>query len=557
MTTMIEAALSYVKEGFKVFPVKLDKKPYTEHGLKDATQTQQGVKEYWTKWPDAGIGIVTDGWIVLDFDAKSGGLESLELIKSKFGLPDTRIHGTGGGGFHYIYQNPNGTNVRNATGLGGYPGVDLRANGGYIVAPPSHHTSGNDYYIHCYMTPAFAPQWLMTMATKRLEITNAAPVDGEPIPEGQRNATLTKLAGAMRRQGMTAEEIETALLAANKRCLPGPLPVDEINMIAKSICRYSPVNNDNNRVYHNSPLSDATESKHDKNTTENTTKPLADLITEWVKQSSGWFSYEDIDKEFGLTTPAQKDNRWHIIKRLKDDPIKIIESHPANNKLYRYINTAVRVIDFKSADNTKPLAIHYPFGIEKYFNTFPGNVVVVAGSPDAGKTAFLLNLIRLNDEDFSIYYQSSEMGNVELRTRLKNFEDRDPQDWNFIAEERSSNFSDVIREDCVNIIDYLEISDNFFMVGDALKQIHDKLRGGIAIVALQKDPKAAQGRGGTFGLEKPRLYLNIDAGKIVIRKAKNWTNPEQNPNGLVLNFKLVGGCKFIITNDWHKDTETA
>jgi len=77
---------------------------------------------------------VTDNLIVLDFDAKSGGLESLELIKSKFGLPDTRIHGTGGGGFHYIYLNPNGTNVRNATGLGGYPGVDLRAKGGYIVA---------------------------------------------------------------------------------------------------------------------------------------------------------------------------------------------------------------------------------------------------------------------------------------------------------------------------------------------------------------------------------------------------------------------------------------
>ena len=555
MTTMIEAALDYVKEGFKVFPVKLDKKPLTEHGLKDATQTQQGVKEYWTKWPDAGIGIVTDNLIVLDFDAKSGGLESLELIKSKFGLPDTRIHGTGGGGFHYIYLNPNGTNVRNATGLGGYPGVDLRAKGGYIVAPPSHHPSGNDYYIYSYMTPAIAPQWLMTMATKRQETTNAAPVDGEPIPEGQRNATLTKLAGAMRRQGTPADEIEAALIIANKRCQPGPLPVDEIRTIAKSVCRYAPLNNGNNRVYHNSPLSDATDSKNDRNTTKQTTKPLVDLITEWVKQSSGWFSYEDIDKEFGITTTAQKDNRWHIIRRLLTD-VKIIESHPTNNKLYRYINTAFRLIDFKSADNTKPLAIKYPFGIENYFNTFPCNIVVVAGSPDAGKTAFLLNVIRLNQYEFSIYYQSSEMGKSELQNRLRQFEGIELQDWNFTAEERSSNFADVIRPGCVNIIDYLEISDNFFMVAEYLKQIHDKLDSGIAIVALQKDPKAAQGRGGTFGLEKPRLYLNMDAGKILIRKAKNWTHPEQNPNGLVLNYKLVSGCKFITINDWHEDTET-
>jgi hypothetical protein len=93
------------------------------------------------------------------------------------------------------------------------------------------------------------------------------------------------------------------------------------------------------------------------------------------------------------------------------------------------------------------------------------------------------------------------------------------------------------------------------MVGEYLKQIHDKLGSGIAVVALQKDPKAPQGRGGTFGLEKPRLYLNMDAGKLSIRKAKNWTHPEQNPNGLSLKFKLVGGCKFIITDDWHKEDE--
>jgi hypothetical protein len=307
---------------------------------------------------------------------------------------------------------------------------------------------------------------------------------------------------------------------------------------------------DNKRVS-NSPVNAFPESEHDKNTTENTTAALSDRITEWVKQSNGWFSYEDIDKHFGLTTPAQKDNRWHIIKRLKES--QVIEPNPKDNKLYRFINTSVRKIDFKTADNTKPLAIKYPFGIEDYFNTFPGNIIVVAGSPDAGKTAFLLNVIYLNQFDFSIFYQSSEMGKSELQNRLKNFEGMDLQDWNFEAEERSSNFTDVIRPDCVNIIDYLEISDDFYLVSEYLKQIHDKLAGGIAIVALQKDPKADQGRGGTFGLEKPRLYLNMDAGIIKIRKAKNWMNPEQNPNGLVLNYKLVGGCKFIITNNWHPD----
>jgi len=91
MNDVIQAALSYVAQGFKIFPVKPDKKPLTPHGLKDATQTQSGVREYWTRWPDAGIALVTDGLMVLDFDAKNRGLESKVDMETKYGsLPRTR-----------------------------------------------------------------------------------------------------------------------------------------------------------------------------------------------------------------------------------------------------------------------------------------------------------------------------------------------------------------------------------------------------------------------------------------------------------------------------------
>jgi len=66
MSDILEAAFSYISQGFKVFPVKPDKKPLTVHGLKDATQTQSGVREFWTRWPDAGIALVTDGLMVLE-----------------------------------------------------------------------------------------------------------------------------------------------------------------------------------------------------------------------------------------------------------------------------------------------------------------------------------------------------------------------------------------------------------------------------------------------------------------------------------------------------------
>jgi hypothetical protein len=280
---------------------------------------------------------------------------------------------------------------------------------------------------------------------------------------------------------------------------------------------------------------------------------LAVLIEKWVQDSSGWFSYEDMDREFNINTPHEKANRRNIIKRLRDTDI--IEAHPKNNKLFRHVNVTVRLIDLKAATKRSPLAIRYPFGIESYYNTYPGNIIILAGAADAGKTAFLLNLVKLNMYDFSIFYQSSEMGAAELYSRIEKFEDEPPEGWNFTPEERSKDFADVIRPDCVNIIDYLELAGDFYSIADHLRAIHDRLASGIAVVALQKKRGAELGRGGDFGLEKPRLYLTMDKGRVTIQKAKNWANTENNPNGLVISFKILAGCKFIITEDWHKEGE--
>jgi len=226
MSDMIEAGLSYIAQGFKVFPVKPDKKPLTDHGWKDATQTQSGVREYWTRWPDAGIALVTNGLMVLDFDAKNGGLKSKTSMEAKYGpLPRTRAHRTGGGGEHWIYLNPNGADVRSTVIFAGYKGVDLRANGGYIVAPPSQHESGRRYEVLDDSEIAPAPIWLLDLVTKKRTRSLQAATDSQPIVEGQRNSGLTSIAGSMRRNGMAREAIEAALLEVNQRQCSPPLPV--------------------------------------------------------------------------------------------------------------------------------------------------------------------------------------------------------------------------------------------------------------------------------------------------------------------------------------------
>jgi hypothetical protein len=559
---MLDAALAYIAQGFKVFPVKPDKKPLTEHGLKNATQLQIGVKEYWGKWPNAGIGLVTDGFVVMDFDPEHGGLESKTAIEMKYGqLPRTRIHRTGGGGLHYIYRNPNGTNIRNTVDLGGYQGVDLRANGGYIVAPPSLHESGARYAVIDDSEIAPAPVWLMGLTTKKQMIRAETIPEGQPILEGQRNATLTSLAGTMRRPGMSQEAIEAALLEVNRKQCQPPLSEDEVKAIAQSVSRYPPDGIRNNMCMYNTNVTQKSTHERDKNVTESVTvslqkeaaevsrfEGLSKRVQAWAEETTGWFETSELDRDLGIMAARDKENRRQILLRLRERGI--IEAHQKLNKQFRYVNTKATSLAFKTATNAGILPVKWPLGIERYVNLFPGNMAVVAGSPNAGKTALLLNFIYSNQDAFPIYYLCSEMGPVELRDRLDKFPGMAIEDWHFEAIARDRDFADVIHPDCVNVIDYLEMTTELYLINTYLTAISHKLGSGIAIVALQKKQGATFGRGQEFGMEKPKLYLSMDKGKLTIVKGKSWATKNVDPNGLQMSFKITDGCQLSATGEW-------
>jgi len=302
--------------------------------------------------------------------------------------------------------------------------------------------------------------------------------------------------------------------------------------------------------HHTLPSGRGAATKRDKSVTESVTKAE---IEEWVNQTTGWFDYGELDRDLGIATPEAKTNRRQILHRLKED--HVVESHPTNNKLLRRVTSDVRFIDFKAAGKRAPLDIGWPFDIQKLVAIYPGNVIVLAGEPNAGKTAFLLNVIRLNMNLFPTYYFSSEMGAEELAIRLGKFPGIELEDWNFTAAERACDFQDVIVSDAVNIIDYFEFpTGQFFTIAESLRAIWTKLGTGIAIVAIQKG-RGELGRGSTFGLEKPRLYLSMGRNQLMIVKGKNWARRDRNPNGLVSEFKLTDGCNFIATKDWYRPQE--
>lgn len=221
---------------------------------------------------------------------------------------------------------------------------------------------------------------------------------------------------------------------------------------------------------------------------------------------------------------------------------------------YIPVNLNMKEMDFVNADD-EPSNVWLPFGLNEKVELYQDSVVIVAGAPNSGKTAFVLNIVKENMSRFNVNYFNSEMSAGELKVRLNKFDYMGLDQWDFKAYERAGDFQDVIKPgpENLNIIDFLEVHDEFFMVGRKIKEIHDALKGSVAIIALQKNPGADVGLGGFRSLEVTRLALAIDFGRIKIVKAKNFSS-KSNPNGLVTNFNILHGSQLIQTNDWHKDT---
>ncbi len=268
----------------------------------------------------------------------------------------------------------------------------------------------------------------------------------------------------------------------------------------------------------------------------------------WIESSSGWWTTDELDRELGITTTKDRDKRSKYLRRFKERVL--VEQHPRINKQYRYVNTHTSTLDFRTATKGGAMPIKWPLGIEQYVNLFPGNIAVVAGAPNAGKTALLLNFIYLNQDQYPIYYFCSEMGEVELRDRLEQFAGISISEWDFEAIERASDFADVIRTDCINIVDFMEMTTELYLINDYLTAIPRKLGSGIAIIAIQEKQGAPMGRGQEFGLEKPRLYLSMDQGKLQIIKGKSWASKTFNPNGSYVSFEITDGCLFNADSEW-------
>lgn len=241
MSDLLDAALDYSRRGFSVVPIlPKDKKPlvpWEDYQRRKATQEE--LQTWWAKWPDINLGIITgqiSRVIVIDIDSPEARERLKELCQGYdlTAVPRSRT----GKGWHLWFKHP-GVSIPNRAGV--LPGVDIRGDGGFVVAPPSIHSSGKTYRWEVPLAsevPELPPELLNLILQPRETATTQAP--GDLIREGERNATLTSLAGTMRKRGMTEEAILAALLEENQRRCGPPLPQREVADIAHSVSRYAP-----------------------------------------------------------------------------------------------------------------------------------------------------------------------------------------------------------------------------------------------------------------------------------------------------------------------------
>ena len=203
-------ALAYAERGWSVLPLhemgpdgcscgspsckSPGKHPRLAHGLRDASRDPADLRVWFNRWPHSNIGVRTgsdSGFWVLDIDPRNGGDDSLEDLILEYGeLPETLMAHTGGGGRHFFFRIPPGGIKCGKLA----DGIDIKGEGGYIVAPPSNHASGGVYRWHFPDAEILeAPDWLLL---KPRQVASPIPSLGADQPLGNPGK---------------AEEIRTAL----------------------------------------------------------------------------------------------------------------------------------------------------------------------------------------------------------------------------------------------------------------------------------------------------------------------------------------------------------
>jgi len=540
---VIDQVKKYLTAGYSVFPVRHDKRPYFSwEPYQHRKPTRDELNSWWGakgKYAKSNVAIVTgkvSNLTVVDIDSKEGEKAIQQYVPLDIQTP---LVMTPRGGYHIYFQHE--AEIRNKTQF--LKDCDIRSEGGYVVAPPSKNGSGNPYTwirenaLNCVRMPSSLYSFIISITTNTI-LYNKNTANGVPespasmlnFSKGGRDDTLFHIANTLVKGGMPTVEVEELLtILATKACSP-VFPPKEIPAKVKSALDRSDRKNLN----------------------------ITQEVRDFIAVTNNNFRVTDVQQAVTSGHRVTISNKAILMALSRLAKEGVIERLPAPST-YRVIEK-VEHKNIKSVKSEKPIDILLPFGLDRYVNIYPGNLVIFAGVTNAGKSALILNMILQNMGNWNCWYFSTEMNAQTLKGRIEKLEA--DVDWDFEIVENWNQNPDGLRPNDLNFCDWIEAGEEPYRVIAKLDRIQQKLRKGIAVVAMQKNPKKEFGIGGYQTQSKAALYITVDKKDRHDPKQGQWARivkakgyDEINPEGFVCEFKIVQGINLIQTRYWGPETD--
>ena len=308
-------------------------------------------------------------------------------------------------------------------------------------------------------------------------------------------------------------------------------------------------------------------------------KSVAAEVEEYVSSTKAWFTLNSVYQALGVTTQKHVKDRKNVrMKVLRMEKKGILEHHGRDEGKYRLILTEKKRMKWWEGEEGE-VPIKLPFNLHKYVKIYPGNIILISGKKNAGKSAVLLNIIRdnINNKELFKYYEkyinppddllfnflNCETGDTELKNRIRPLVKDNLQDWIEKVDwvECTHSYAQMMQKNSINLLDYLDAKEDPFKMKSYMDAIHNTIIGnkGIAIVARQliekevKGKKILSGYGGEYVKNKPRLVLQLTDGALLVEDVKNPREKEgggsEDINGWTARFILKNGHEFEITKE--------
>jgi len=277
----------------------------------------------------------------------------------------------------------------------------------------------------------------------------------------------------------------------------------------------------------------------------------SEQIKKWLRFEEDEYHVDAFKKKHDIAPDCPV--LWTTFSRLVD------EGYHKRQKRgwYRKIKQ-VEPIRWWEAKTKNPLLFKFPrgiqddsgFGFDDCIEVFEGDSIVLSGVSNQGKTAFALNVLA---DNINLFKGATMMVNEYKPVRFKNRMDRfywadiwDGDKPKFELLPVTENHEDQIRPDSLNIIDWILLRGEFWLIAGMIEDMQMKLREGIVLVVLQKTRGKDYGMGGEWGQFLPSAYFILDPpGKLTVQKIKSCKEGRRSPEGKMFAYDIIeGGTQF-------------